>query len=96
MNEVKDKPPGLRWQALFQAVVAHGPTGVVALALIVILACIVSGVSAAVIYAMVALIGMMILLILVVGFALRRGREAGDSMDDEDRTVQTPADEQRK
>jgi len=60
---VKDKPPGQRWQALFAAVVAHGPTGVIVLALIVVLACVVTGVPAPVIYAITVLVVAMIILI---------------------------------
>jgi hypothetical protein len=78
---VKDKPPGQRWQALFGAVVAHGPTGVIALALIVVLACVITGVSAPVIYAIVVLIAMMIALIVVADIVLRRTHRGGDSDD---------------
>lgn len=79
---MKDKPPGQRWQALFAAVVAHGPTGVIVLALIVVLACVVTGVPAPVIYAITVLVVAMIILIVVADVVLRRPRGGGDSGED--------------
>jgi hypothetical protein len=68
---MKDKPITARWQALFQAVSARGKIGVIVLALLVVLACVLTGTPAPVIYSIAVLMLAVSVLVVVVGFTTR-------------------------
>lgn len=61
-----------RWQQLLATVVSHGALGVVGLVLLVALACVVTGVSAAMVYALVALVLACTILIAVTALLLSK------------------------
>jgi hypothetical protein len=60
------------WQQLVRATAARGTVGVIVLALVTALACVIMGVSASVIYALVALLGATTALIGVTALLLTR------------------------
>ncbi|HEV8555744.1 MAG TPA: hypothetical protein VGR06_05020 [Actinophytocola sp.] len=69
---MQDRSTSGGWQRLLRIVVDRGALGVITLALIVTLACVVSGVSPPVIYALVALVASFTLLIAVAAVFLKR------------------------
>ncbi|MEV6640379.1 hypothetical protein [Amycolatopsis sp. NPDC051371] len=73
-------------QTLFHTAMAHGATGVIVFVLVVALACVVSGTSATVIYAIAVLITACTLLTIAVTTALR-GHHSADA-DEEKRPAQ--------
>lgn len=64
--------PG-RWLRLLRVVVDHGSLGVIALVLLVPLACVLSGADAALVYALVALVVACTIMIAVAAIMIRRG-----------------------
>jgi hypothetical protein len=63
---MKHKPRPTKWAALPLAVAGRGPVGIIATVLVIVLACVVIGTPANVIYALAALIGAVVLLIVVL------------------------------